>query len=67
MRRVIDNDFELTGPIARGDWKTVEAHLEAIRELAPDLGAYLVLARATAEVDRSMSFVRTRWTQGAER
>ena len=27
MRRTIDNGFELTGPIARGDWATVEAHL----------------------------------------
>ena len=31
MRRMIENDFELTGPIARGDWATVERHLEAIR------------------------------------
>ena len=30
MRRTIDNGFELTGPIARGDWATVEAHLAAI-------------------------------------
>jgi predicted short-subunit dehydrogenase-like oxidoreductase (DUF2520 family) len=29
MRRVIENDFELTGPIERGDWETVEAHLSA--------------------------------------
>ena len=28
MRRVIENDFELTGPIERGDWETVERHLE---------------------------------------
>src|SRR2546425_399031 len=37
MRRVIENDFELTGPIERGDWATVDAHLEAIREHAPAL------------------------------
>ena len=30
MRRTIDNGFELTGPIARGDWSTVDAHLAAI-------------------------------------
>jgi predicted short-subunit dehydrogenase-like oxidoreductase (DUF2520 family) len=51
MRRVIENDFELTGPIARGDWDTVELHLEAIREHAPELEElYLLLARATADV-----------------
>lgn len=49
MRRVIENEFELTGPIARGDWETVERHLGAIREHAPQLeGLYLVLAEATA-------------------
>jgi len=37
MQRVIDNGFELTGPIARGDWTTVEAHLAALRQYAPDL------------------------------
>ena len=31
MRRTIDNDFDLTGPIARGDRATVDAHLAAIR------------------------------------
>ena len=35
MRRTIENGFELTGPIERGDWATVEAHLEAIRARAP--------------------------------
>ncbi len=30
MRRVIENDFELTGPIERGDWETVERHRAAI-------------------------------------
>jgi predicted short-subunit dehydrogenase-like oxidoreductase (DUF2520 family) len=49
MRRTIDNDFELTGPIARGDWATVEAHREAIRSARPDLEPlYDVLAEATA-------------------
>ena len=37
MRRTIDNDFELTGPIARGDWTTVDAHLAALRAFAPEL------------------------------
>ncbi|HXF98807.1 MAG TPA: DUF2520 domain-containing protein [Gaiellaceae bacterium] len=51
MRRVIENGFELTGPIARGDWETVERHLEAIRAHRPGLERlYLVLAEATAQV-----------------
>jgi predicted short-subunit dehydrogenase-like oxidoreductase (DUF2520 family) len=48
MTRTIENDFELTGPISRGDWATVEAHVRAIHEEAPDLEAmYRVLAEAT--------------------
>jgi predicted short-subunit dehydrogenase-like oxidoreductase (DUF2520 family) len=51
MRRVIENDFELTGPAVRGDWETVEAHLEAIRERLPELEPlYRTLADATAEL-----------------
>ena len=37
MRRTIENDFELTGPISRGDWATVEAHRAAIRAAHPEL------------------------------
>ena len=49
MRRTIDNGFELTGPIERGDWETVEAHRGAIRATRPDLEPlYDVLAEATA-------------------
>jgi predicted short-subunit dehydrogenase-like oxidoreductase (DUF2520 family) len=49
MRRVVENAFELTGPIARGDWETVEAHLAVIRERRPDLEPlYGTLADATA-------------------
>ena len=49
MRRTIDNGFELTGPIARGDWSTVDAHLNAIQAERPDLeGVYRALAEATA-------------------
>lgn len=48
MRRTIDNGFQLTGPIARGDWETVEAHLEAIRAEAPEVEpVYRALAEAT--------------------
>jgi predicted short-subunit dehydrogenase-like oxidoreductase (DUF2520 family) len=49
MRRTIDNGFELTGPIDRGDWETVAAHRRAIRESRPELEPlYEVLAEATA-------------------
>jgi predicted short-subunit dehydrogenase-like oxidoreductase (DUF2520 family) len=49
MRRTIENGFELTGPIARGDWGTVDAHREAIRRVRPELEpVYEVLAEATA-------------------
>jgi predicted short-subunit dehydrogenase-like oxidoreductase (DUF2520 family) len=37
MRRTMENDFELTGPITRGDWETIERHLEVIREQRPEL------------------------------
>ncbi len=49
MRRTIDNGFELTGPIERGDWATVEAHRGAIRAALPELEPlYDLLAEATA-------------------
>jgi len=48
MRRTIENGFELTGPIARGDWETVELHLRAIRARRPQLEPfYRVLADTT--------------------
>jgi predicted short-subunit dehydrogenase-like oxidoreductase (DUF2520 family) len=37
LLRTIENDFELTGPISRGDWATVEAHRAAIRDARPEL------------------------------
>ena len=49
MRRVIENGFQLTGPIERGDWETVERHRAAIAGSAPHLlAAYDQLARLTA-------------------
>lgn len=49
MRRTIENGFELTGPIARGDVATIAAHVAAIREGAPELEAmYRALADVTA-------------------
>lgn len=51
MRRTIENGFELTGPIARGDWETVERHLAEIRARRPQLEPmYRALADATATV-----------------
>ena len=48
MTRTIENGFQLTGPIARGDTSTVEAHLAALEARAPDLVAlYRALAEAT--------------------
>jgi predicted short-subunit dehydrogenase-like oxidoreductase (DUF2520 family) len=51
MRRTIENGFELTGPIARGDWATVEAHRAAIHAVRPELDElYETLAGATLEL-----------------
>ena len=48
MRRTIENGFELTGPISRGDWATVDAHVAAIRRERPELEAmYTELAETT--------------------
>ncbi len=48
MTRTIENGFELTGPIARGDWATVEAHRAAIGAAHPELEpVYDALADAT--------------------
>jgi predicted short-subunit dehydrogenase-like oxidoreductase (DUF2520 family) len=50
MQGVIDNGFELTGPIPRGDWGTVDRHLEEIRKQIPKLEPlYRALAEATAQ------------------
>jgi predicted short-subunit dehydrogenase-like oxidoreductase (DUF2520 family) len=51
IRGVVETHFELTGPIARGDWDTVERHLAVIRAERPELEElYLVLAAATARI-----------------
>jgi predicted short-subunit dehydrogenase-like oxidoreductase (DUF2520 family) len=49
MRRTIENGFELTGPIARGDLETIERHLAAIRASSRSdlLKLYVPLAEAT--------------------
>jgi predicted short-subunit dehydrogenase-like oxidoreductase (DUF2520 family) len=51
IRGVVDGGFELTGPIARGDWETVERHFAVIRAERPELEElYVVLAEATARI-----------------
>jgi predicted short-subunit dehydrogenase-like oxidoreductase (DUF2520 family) len=51
MRGTIEHGFDLTGPIARGDWPTVEAHKRAIRERHPELEhLYDTLAEATVQL-----------------
>ena len=43
-------DRALTGPVARGDVRTVAAHLEALRDESADVAAaYRAMARASAE------------------
>ena len=49
MARTIENGFEPTGPIVRGDWDTVDAHLAALERRAPDLvPLYQALADAAS-------------------
>lgn len=50
MTRTIENGFDLTGPLARGDYATVQAHLDALHRDLPDLEP---VYRALAEVTRT--------------
>ena len=52
IRRTVENDFELTGPISRGDWSVLDRHLEAIRAERPDLEP---LVRELVEVTRGLA------------
>ena len=56
MRRTIENGFRHTGPLVRGDWTTIERHLEAIGARRPDL---LPLYRALAETEAGLVGART--------
>jgi predicted short-subunit dehydrogenase-like oxidoreductase (DUF2520 family) len=47
MTRTIENGFQLTGPIARGDWQTVERHRDVLRDTE-----YARLYDALAEATR---------------
>ncbi len=50
MRRTMENGFAATGPHVRGDWATVERHLDAIGEARPEYEpVYRALSEATSE------------------
>jgi predicted short-subunit dehydrogenase-like oxidoreductase (DUF2520 family) len=51
IRRTMDNGFGHTGPLVRGDWDTIERHVEAIGARRPQL---LALYRALADVEASL-------------
>jgi predicted short-subunit dehydrogenase-like oxidoreductase (DUF2520 family) len=49
MRRTIENGFQMTGPIVRGDWATIDAHVAALRVHRPELETlYTTLAEASS-------------------
>ena len=50
MRRTIENGFELTGPISRGDWATIDAHVAALSRDMPDV---VPLYRALTDATRA--------------
>jgi predicted short-subunit dehydrogenase-like oxidoreductase (DUF2520 family) len=51
MKGTIEHGFELTGPIARRDWATVDAHKKAIGAEHPELEhLYETLAQATVQL-----------------
>jgi predicted short-subunit dehydrogenase-like oxidoreductase (DUF2520 family) len=50
MTRTIENGFELTGPIQRGDVETIRAHVVALSEHRPEL---LEMYEALAQVTRA--------------
>jgi predicted short-subunit dehydrogenase-like oxidoreductase (DUF2520 family) len=53
MRRTIDNGFQHTGPLVRGDWQTIERHRRAIRRRRPQLlPLYETLTETTATLLR---------------
>ena len=61
MTRTIENGFQLTGPIARGDWAVVDAHLGALHDAHPELEPmYRVLAEATRAVRITRTIAETR-------
>ena len=51
MLRTVENGFEHTGPLVRGDWETIDRHAEAIGARRPQL---LALYRALAETEAAL-------------
>ena len=56
MTRTIENGFQLTGPIARGDWSVVDAHLGALHDAHPELEPMYRVLRGG---DRAVKITRT--------
>jgi predicted short-subunit dehydrogenase-like oxidoreductase (DUF2520 family) len=51
IRSTVENGFELTGPIQRGDWDSVERQRGAVSAAAPELRpVFDALVAATAEL-----------------
>lgn len=58
-------DQAMTGPVSRGDAGSVRAHLEALRQEAPELVApYIALARLTAERALQAGLLRADQAEG---
>jgi predicted short-subunit dehydrogenase-like oxidoreductase (DUF2520 family) len=57
MRRTMENGYRHTGPLVRGDWTTIERHIEAIGTRRPNL---LPLYRALADTEAALLGVRSR-------
>ena len=55
MRRTMDNGFNHTGPLVRGDWETVERHLRAIAARRPQL---LPLYQALTDAEAALLAAR---------
>jgi len=51
MLRTVENGFDHTGPLVRGDWETIDRHAEAIGARRPQL---LALYRALAETEAAL-------------
>ena len=56
VRRFGVEEGEIVGPLVRGDWNTIERHLEAIAERRPQL---LALYRALADTETALLGART--------
>jgi predicted short-subunit dehydrogenase-like oxidoreductase (DUF2520 family) len=53
----MENGFSHTGPLVRGDWTTIERHVEAIGARRPEL---LPLYRALADTEAALLRMHSR-------